>query len=205
MLPHDDFGPSTQAAGLQRIRPYAGGQAERGQPAPRCGVRQGPQGRPRPPGLRPLITPANLQFGTVEPGLDYRPRATAFGLVIQDGKLACVRVDRGEGSYFDLPGGAVDGEETEQQAVVREFLEETGMTVRPLIRVAEASQYFRKSDGTPINNTGGFWIADPLSWQPDAKMEVDHELVWLDPHDALARFRHDAHAWAVAAWLRRRL
>lgn len=144
-----------------------------------------------------------LQFGSAEPGLDYRPRATAFGLVFRDTKLACVRVDRGEGSYLDLPGGAVDGGETEEQAVVREFLEETGMTVRPLTRIAEASQYFRKSDGEPINNTGGFWTAEPLSLDPAAKVEADHELVWRDPHQALARFRHDAHAWAVAVWLRR--
>jgi len=146
---------------------------------------------------------ARLQFGTAEPGLDYRLRATAFGLVFQAGELACVRVDRGEGSYFDLPGGAVDGDETEAQALVREFVEETGMAVRPLARIAEAAQYFRKSDGEPINNVGGFWTAEQLSLDPSAKVEGDHQLVWLDPHAAMAQFRHDAHAWAVAAWLRR--
>ncbi len=146
---------------------------------------------------------ARLQFGTAEPGLDYRLRLTAFGLVLQDGRLACVRIDRGEGSYFDLPGGAVDGDETEEQAVVREFLEETGMTVRPRARIAEAAQYFRKSDGAPINNSGGFWMAEQLTLDPSARIESDHELVWLDPHSALNALRHDAHAWAVAALLRR--
>ena len=145
---------------------------------------------------------ARLQFGTAAPGLDYRLRPTAFGLVPANGKLACVHVDRGSNSYFDLPGGAVDGDETEEQAVVREFLEETGMTVRPLTRVAEAAQYFRKSDGQPINNTGGFWTAELLSIDPTSRVELDHELVWLDPNEALARLRHEAHAWAVAAWLR---
>ena len=144
-----------------------------------------------------------LQFGLRDPDLDYALRPTAFGLVFHDGKLACVRVDRGEGSYFDLPGGAVDGDESEEQAVVREFLEETGMTVRPLARIAEAAQYFRKSDGEPINNTGGFWIAEQLSLDPAAKVEADHELVWLHPHTAVAQLRHDAHAWAVALWMRR--
>jgi 8-oxo-dGTP diphosphatase len=146
---------------------------------------------------------AALQFGTARPGLVYRPRPTAFGLVLHAGSLACVRVDRGAGSYFDLPGGAIDGDETEQQAVVREFLEETGMTVRPLTRLAEASQYFQKTDGEPINNIGGFWIAEEVSLDPAAKVEADHTLAWLDPHAAMAQLRHDAHAWAVAAWLRR--
>ncbi len=144
-----------------------------------------------------------LQFGRRDPDLDYVPRPTAFGLVFQDGKLACVRVDRGEGSYYDLPGGAVDGDETEEQALVREFVEEAGMFVRPFVRIAEASQYFRKSDGSPINNQGGFWIAEQLSLDPAAKVEADHELVWLHPHTAVARLRHDAHAWAVTVWLRR--
>jgi len=146
---------------------------------------------------------ADLQFGTPGPGLDYVPRPTAFGLVFHEGRLACVRVDRGEGSYFDLPGGAVDGDETEEQALVREFVEETGMAVRPFARIAEAAQYFLKSDGAPINNTGGFWVAEMLSIDPTAKVEADHELVWLHPHTALNALRHDAHAWAVAAWLRR--
>ncbi|MDI1327288.1 MAG: NUDIX domain-containing protein [Brevundimonas sp.] len=146
---------------------------------------------------------AHLQFGTAEPGLDYRWRPTAFGLVFHDAKLACVRVDRGQGSYFDLPGGAVDGDETEEQALIREFIEETGMSVRPLVRVAEASQYFLKSDGSPINNHGGFWIAEQLSLDPAVKVEADHELVWLHPHTAAAQLRHDAHAWAVTVWLRR--
>lgn len=146
-----------------------------------------------------------LQFGTAEPGLDYVIRPTAFGLVLREGLLACVRVDRGEGSYFDLPGGAVDGDETEEQALVREFVEETGMAVRPVSRIAAAAQYFRKSDGAPVNNTGGFWLAEMLSLDPAAKVEADHELVWLDPEMALKSLRHDAHAWAVATWLRRQI
>lgn len=144
-----------------------------------------------------------LQFGQAQPGVTHLWRTTAFGLVFHDGKLACVRVDRGEGSYYDLPGGAVDGDETEEQALVREFVEETGMTVRPSARIGEAAQYFLKSDGAPINNVGGFWIAEQVSLDPASKVEADHELVWLHPHTALSELRHDAHAWAVATWLRR--
>ena len=144
-----------------------------------------------------------LQFGQAQQGVTHLWRPTAFGLVFHDGKLACVRVDRGDASYYDLPGGAVDGDETEEQALVREFVEETGMTVRAFARIAEAGQYFLKSDGTPVNNVGGFWIAEQLSLDAAAKVEDDHALVWLHPHVALNDLRHDAHAWAVATWLRR--
>lgn len=149
------------------------------------------------------MTP-RLQFGDAEPGRNYRERPTAFGVVERDGLIACVRVDRGAASYFDLPGGAVDGEETEAEALAREFLEETGLTVALALRIAEAGQLFRKSDGAPVNNVGGFWTATVVSHDPVAKVEDDHELTWLEPSRAVAELRHDAHAWAVATWMRRK-
>lgn len=144
-----------------------------------------------------------LQFGHADPGVAYVVRPATFGLVFRDGKVACVRVTR-DTPYHDLPGGAVDGEETEPEALVREFVEETGMTVRPLERLVEAGQYFRKSDDSPVNNVGGIWTAELLSLDPSTKVEDDHELVWLDPLTALSRLRHDVHAWALTVWLRRR-
>ncbi|GAA0198734.1 NUDIX domain-containing protein [Actinomadura yumaensis] len=144
-----------------------------------------------------------LQFGLRNPALDYRHRATAFGVVERDGLIACVRVERPAGAYFDLPGGAVDGEETEVEALVREFVEETGLSVTPLNRIAEAGQYHLKSTGEPLYNVGGFWTATVTAENPQAKCEDDHTLVWLDPTVALSRLRHDSHAWAVAVWLRR--
>jgi 8-oxo-dGTP diphosphatase len=144
-----------------------------------------------------------LQFGVRKPVSDYRYRATAFGIVERDGLIACVRVERETGPYFDLPGGGVDVEETEVQALTREFVEETGLTITPLNRIAEASQYFVRSTRELVNNVGGFWTATVAAENPDAKCEDDHTLVWLDPTFAISRLRHDSHAWAVAVWLRR--
>jgi 8-oxo-dGTP diphosphatase len=142
-----------------------------------------------------------LQFGRADAGVAYVARPTAFGLVVREGTLACVRVTR-DTPYHDLPGGAVEAGESEAEALVREFVEETGLSIRPLQRFAEAGQYFRKSDGSPVNNLGGFWLAEALSLDPATKVEDDHELVWLPPREALSALRHDAHAWAVTAWLR---
>lgn len=143
-----------------------------------------------------------LQFGDPETGLVYKHRPTAFGLVLRHGKLACVRVDRGERSYYDLPGGALDGDETEREALVREFVEETGLSIRPGFRIGEAAQFFRRSNGEPVNNRAGFWTGEVLAEDPSARIEDDHQLHWLEPHDAIGRLRHEAHAWAVCRWLR---
>ena len=144
-----------------------------------------------------------LQFGTPDPGVDYVRRHAAFGVVEQDGRIACVRVERGPASYFDLPGGAVDGEESEPEALAREFVEETGLFIVVGERFGEAAQFFRRSNGAPVNNTGGFWTGRVERADPAAKVEEDHALDWLEPGYAIANLRHDAHAWAVAAWLRR--
>lgn len=145
-----------------------------------------------------------LQFGTARPDHVYAPRPTAFGLLVHEGRLACVRIDRGANSYLDLPGGARDGQETETEAVVREYREETGLRVAAGERLTEAAQFVDKSDGRTVNNTGGFWTLSLLDPAPSGKIEDDHELVWMDPVEALAELRHDAHAWAVAVWLRTR-
>ena len=151
-----------------------------------------------------MSDPRRLQFGENKPGIDYQDRPCAFGVLRRGGEIACVRVDRAEGSYFDLPGGAIDDGESEAEALVREFAEETGLKVRAGEAFAWAAQYFQKTDGQPVNNLATFLTAEAEGEDPSSKVEDDHELVWLDPNRALAELRHDAHAWAVAKWLRTR-
>lgn len=150
------------------------------------------------------MEPPRQAFGFAEPGVEYRERPCAFGIVERDGLIACVRVDRGERSYFDLPGGAVDEGESEAEALAREFREETGLAVRSVKRIGRTSQHFRRSTGEPVRNLSGVWIAEVEGEDPATKTEDDHELVWLDPVRAVSELRHEAHAWAVALWLRLR-
>lgn len=154
-------------------------------------------------GDRLMGDPRALQFGRKVEGRAYQDRATAFGIVLRDGKLACVRVQRPGGDYYDLPGGAVDPGETEPEALAREFAEETGLRIRPGRPFAWAAQYMLKSDGRAVNNLCAFWTAEAEGEaDPALKQEDDHTLVWLDPEAALEVLRHDAYAWAVLAWTR---
>lgn len=146
-----------------------------------------------------------LAFGAPVAGKTYMDRAAAFGIAENSlGQIALAQVTKpGKPPYFDLPGGAVDGDETEQQAVVREFGEETGLVVEAGALIETVSQLFLKSDGQPVRNFGGVYVVQVTGEAPGLKVEDDHKLVWLDPRDAVVALRHDAHAWAVAAWLRR--
>ncbi|MGH1559555.1 NUDIX domain-containing protein [Caulobacter segnis] len=146
-----------------------------------------------------------LRFGTPVEGLAYRDRRAAFGVAENgQGQIALAQVTKpGKAPYFDLPGGAVDGDETEAEAVVREFGEETGLVVEAGSLIETVSQHFLKSDGEPVRNFGGIYVVKVAGEKLALKVEDDHALVWLDPRDAVVALRHDAHAWAVAAWMRR--
>ncbi|MCY1647126.1 NUDIX hydrolase [Caulobacter sp. SL161] len=146
-----------------------------------------------------------LAFGAPIAGLNYKDRPAAFGVAENSlGQIALAQVSKpGKAPYFDLPGGAVDGDETEPQAVVREFGEETGLVVEAGPLIERVSQVFLKSDGQPVRNFGGIYVVRVTGLIESLKVEDDHALVWLDPRDAVVALRHDAHAWAVAAWMRR--
>jgi len=148
-----------------------------------------------------------LAFKAPDDDLAYADRWAAFGIAEgANGAIALVEVRKpGKPPYFDLPGGAVDAGEDEPTAIVREFGEETGLVVEVGRRVVEVIQPFLKSDGQPVRNFGGIYGVTVTADRPDLKVEDDHTLVWLDPRDAVVALRHDAHAWAVAAWLRRGL
>ena len=145
------------------------------------------------------------QFGVREPLRWYRRRPCAFGLAAHDGRLAVVRVTRkGEAPRLDLPGGALDGGESAERAMEREFGEETGLAVRAGALVARARQFVLKRNRQRVNNLSAFFTADLLGEKPRLKIEEDHELLWMEPVDALAGLRHASHGWAVACWLRSR-
>lgn len=145
------------------------------------------------------------QFGQPDPGRDHRDRPAAFGIAERDGRIAAVRVEKpGHAPWLDLPGGAIDPGEGPEQAVVREFGEETGLKVAVREAYARADQFFVNTEGKPFNNRATFFVLEIAGEDAGLKVEDDHTLVWLAPHEAVEALRHEAHAWAVAAWLRLR-
>jgi len=57
-------------------------------------------------------------------------RIRAAGILLHEGKLLLVRHEKGEMSYWLLPGGGVDFGETVEDGLKREFREEVGLEVR---------------------------------------------------------------------------
>ncbi|MET0546517.1 MAG: NUDIX domain-containing protein [Caulobacterales bacterium] len=151
----------------------------------------------------PLAAIAGPQFGEKRPGLDYSVRAGAHGILRDEqGLIALVRIGAAKGFIeHDLPGGGVDPGEAEQDALVREFMEETGLQVRAGRLIARVGQYWCKDDVTPRDSQFSIYetfIAGP----PGVSTEPNHILVWTTPEDAMLKVRHEAHAWAIRQYLR---
>lgn len=146
------------------------------------------------------------QFGRPEPGVIHPDRPAAFAVVIRDGQIALVRVERRlRGVALDLPGGGIDEGETAAEAAIRECGEEAGLVVavdaQPFVH---ADHFFLHNDGEIRNTRGAFFVGRVVVEDPALKVEDDHTLVWMPPHEAVVRLDRDSHAWAVAAWLRLR-
>lgn len=157
-------------------------------------------------GLARYIAPMTrfaIQFGQTQSGLTYLERMSAYGICARgEAQIAVVQIGKKAPFEFDLPGGGIEADEDEAGALMREFQEETGLTVWPTRIIGRAGQYWvNKSE--PRNSLSSFYEVE-LSADDGAPTEPDHALVWMDPRDALLRMRHEAHAWAIVHWMRGR-
>lgn len=144
-----------------------------------------------------------LQFGQTQSGLTYIERPCAYGVCARgESPLAVVQIGRSAPYEYDLPGGGVEADEDEAAALMREFQEEAGLTVWPTRVLGRAGQYW-VNKGEPRNSLATFYEVE-LSAADGTPSEPDHALVWMSPADALAKVRHEAHAWAIMHWLRGR-
>lgn len=101
------------------------------------------------------------------------------GVVIKDGKVLLARHTYGGGAgKLIIPGGYVNFRETPQDALVREYLEETGVTVKPTriigIRFNMHDWYIAFS-------------AEYVSGQPHSDNDENSEVLWVDINEALSR------------------
>ncbi|MBA3957140.1 MAG: NUDIX domain-containing protein [Parachlamydiaceae bacterium] len=119
-----------------------------------------------------------------------------IGIIFNEKRDAVLILERRDVSVWVLPGGGIDAGETPEEAVVREVLEETGLRVKiirkvaeyyPINRITRLTYAFECAVLEGSTTTGdetrsvGFYPIDKL---PSSFFELHKE--WLD--DALANF-----------------
>src|ERR1043166_784936 len=77
-----------------------------------------------------------------------RPFVAVSAAIYRDGRILVVRRARAPGrDLFSLPGGVVEAGETLAEAVAREVLEETGLTVEPVQLAGYREVIVRDTEG----------------------------------------------------------
>ena len=132
-----------------------------------------------------------MEFGNQLEGIEYRERPAAYAVITNgDGKVAAVRGRRG--NYFLPGGGSLPGEKPEQ-TIEREVREELARSVRLILKIGEAIQYFSVGESN-YRMTAVFYQAEFASEQDG---DAEHELEWLDREAMEESFFHECHKWAV--------
>lgn len=101
------------------------------------------------------------------------------GVVIKEGKVLLARHTYGAGKgMLIIPGGYVNYGETPQEALVREYMEETQITVKPLSII-----------GVRFNMHDWYiaFTAEYVSGEACSDNDENSEVLWIDTDEALSR------------------
>lgn len=100
-------------------------------------------------------------------------------VVIRDGKVLLARHTYGAGKgLLIIPGGYLNYGEMPEEALVREFLEETGIRIRPLELIG---MRFNAKDWYAA------FRAEYVSGEAHTDGDENSEVLWLDVEEALTR------------------
>ena len=100
------------------------------------------------------------------------------GVCIRDGKVLLARHTYGAGKgMFIIPGGYVNFGEIPEETLVREYLEETGITVKA-----------GKLIGMRFSAKDWYAVFEAIYVEGEARSDGDEndQVVWMDPQEALA-------------------
>lgn len=120
-------------------------------------------------------------------------RSAAKALLYENGRILLNSHTTGEGeAYYDLPGGGQRLYETLEEALVREILEETGISAEPVRFQALAEEIWdgpamREAFPDYCHRVMHIFLARSLPGKRREKSEMDYQQtgsVWVTPEEA---------------------
>lgn len=82
-----------------------------------------------------------------------------YGILLEGSKVLMTRSRFIDAEFVNFPGGGVEIGEAPIEALKREYMEETGLTIAPK-RVLYASQKLHLSTQRPIQIVSAFWLVE---------------------------------------------
>lgn len=100
------------------------------------------------------------------------------------------------GAYF-LPGGEIEGAETQLEALERELLEELGYTVKAPRYLGAADEYFYSSHRNKYFYNPGFFYFSAAYEKVAQPLEDFNQVGWFPIATAQSLLKRGSHKWAV--------
>ncbi|MGK7377034.1 NUDIX hydrolase [Planococcus sp. 1R117A] len=143
-------------------------------------------------------------FGEKIEGIDYQLRKGVYAIIFSPQKNQVATVQLTRGSYF-LPGGGLEDNESPEECLKREMLEETGygLVIGPYIGNAQQLYYSSRTNIAMLND-GYFYLAE-IGDKVQEPIEEDHLLKWIPVSEADKLLFHEHHIWAVKEGLKKQL
>lgn len=114
----------------------------------------------------------------------YVKRYAVRALIIKDQKILLIH-SRKYNSYT-LPGGGVEKDESLEQAVIREVMEETGLSIKVEQIIGETTEVFDERGILNITTAFLCEVIDEYSQDLDPNsVEEGQEIIWVSPNEAI--------------------
>lgn len=99
---------------------------------------------------------------------------------------------------FFLPGVGMEKNESHEECLKREALEEMGMDINIGHFIGCAQRYFYSTnDNKYYLSEGYFYLCDKGRQISSKPFEIDHFLKWIEPMQAIDCLLHEHQSWAV--------
>jgi 8-oxo-dGTP diphosphatase len=133
-------------------------------------------------------------FGEVLDGVYYKERKGAYGIAINElNQVAVIQMPHGD----FLPGGGIEPNETEDECLKRELIEETGYNISINNYVCSGIQYgYGPKSERYLKLVGSFYTIQ-LENDTGLKSELDHKLVWKSRDELKKSMRIEYQYWAI--------
>lgn len=142
-----------------------------------------------------------ITFGEKEKGKEYIWRPAAYCVIFDAQKKKIAIIQTSDGKYF-LPGGGIENNETHEECLKREALEEMGMDIELGQFIGSAQRYFYSTNEYKYYLSEGYFYFCKMGRQISKPVEADLSLIWIEPNQAIEYLFHEHQSWEVNETLR---